>query len=237
MFPPVQGTQYPQPQSQQPPQYSQAQYSPPQHIPPQDHQPGFGRDTHQGDEDDYSEKSDEDDESQESYEDADVLSFEARTRRVDYIVYGKYAHLRGSQQMEVTYDAAHSIMQQVQKIADAVRLESPYITKHRAICALHNIGMIVIEADGYMGNRVKNHLACDPVYVEAFQSLYDRMTEAEREKISHDYLDDLEQLDKKRDFCFEDFDGIVKQFREARSSTQGKEGTKDSDATSIDLTA
>lgn len=102
------------------------------------------------------EESDEDDESEESEEsdeDTLVLSFEARTRRVEYIFHAKHANLRDSQQMVVTYDAAHSIMQQVQKVADAVQPYSTYITKHRAVCALYNIGMIVIEADGYMGGH------------------------------------------------------------------------------------
>lgn len=73
MAPPAQDTQYMQPQPQQPPQYSQAQYPPPQYIPPQDSQPGFGRDTHKGGEDDYSEERDEDDESEESDEDTDEM--------------------------------------------------------------------------------------------------------------------------------------------------------------------
>lgn len=216
--PAAQGAQYAQPRCSQA-QDLPLQQCPPQQNSPQDPQPGSVASTHQEDEDDCSEESDEDDVSEESDEGTGVLSFEARTRRVEYILHAKYAHLRDSQQVHITYDAAYSIMQQVQKVADAVQLYSPYITKHRAIGALYNIGMIVIEADGYMGNRVKNHLACDPVFIEAFQSLYDCMTEAEREDISRHYLDDLEQLDKKRDFCFEDFDGIVKQFREARSST------------------
>lgn len=150
------------------------------------------------------------------------MSFEARTRRVYYVLHAKYAHLRDSQQVHITYDAAHSIIQQVQEIADAVRPDSPYTTKDQAICAPHRIGMMVAEADGYMGNRVKNHLACDPVFVEALQSLYDGMTDVERERISHDHLDDLEQLDKSRDFCFEGFDDIVKQFRKARPPTQAR---------------
>lgn len=95
------------------------------------------------------------------------------------------------------------------------------MTKDRAMYAFYDIGMLVIEADGYLGSKVKDHFGFDPVLAEALQSLYDGMTEIDRERISHGHLDNLERLDKRRDICFEGFDEIVKQFREACPPRQG----------------
>jgi hypothetical protein len=242
MAPPAHVTQYPQPrysQTQYPPRYSQVQQPqlqeyPPQHPPPYGRQPGCDRRPYKRDGDYESEESDEDEESDDESDTA-VLGFEARANRVSYILYTKHSHLRDSQQAHITWDAAHGIIQHIQKIADVTRPDSPYVTKDNAMYAYHKIGMTVAEADGYLGNEVKNHLASDPVFVQALQSLYDGMTAVERERISHDHLDDLEQLDKSRDFCFEGFDDIVKQFREACPPRQGEEGIRKSVIASIDL--
>lgn len=146
--PPVQSTQYSQPQcsrGQDPPQQSQAQYPPvqqypPQHIPPQDIQAGSGRDTNEGSEDDPGDESDQDE------SDTELLSFEGHTDRVDYILHAQYASRRDSQQMEITRETADDIGEGIQDIADQVHRDGSYVTKHRAMCALCNIGMIVIEA-------------------------------------------------------------------------------------------
>lgn len=222
---PARGTQYPQPPG------SQVQYPPMQQYVPQDIQLGSGRDTHEGDEEDPAEERDKD----ESY--TELLSFEGDTSRVEYILHAQYADLRDSRQVQVTREAADDIVEAIESITDQVQLNSHFVTKHRAMCALFNIGMLVAEADGFLGNKVRNHLAYDTVFVEAFQSVYDNMTGTEREKIGLDYLEDLERLVRNRDLCFEGLDGILKQFRAACSPSQGKEGTMDNGIASVDLTA
>lgn len=74
--------------------------------------------------------------------------------------------------------------------------------KHNAMCTLRNIGSFIV------------------------------VTETERSKISDDYIEDLEQLDKKRDF--EGFDKIVELFRKVNTQTQD-EGAKGGEVASIDL--
>jgi hypothetical protein len=200
MLPPAQANQYPTPQYPPPP-YTQAPYPPPQHP-----QPGPGQDAREENEND---ESDED----------EVLSFDDSKDDVSYILFVEYADLRDSQQVDITRDAVDDIENVIQRIADAVRPNSHYVTKNRAMCALRNIGMMVAEADGFLGNKVKNHMAYDSVLIKAFRSLYNSMTETERKNISLDYMEDLERLDKERDICFEGFDDIVKLFREARRQT------------------
>jgi len=139
--------------------------------------------------------------------------------------------------MEITREAADGIREMIENIANQVQPRHPYFMKRSAMFALCDIGILVAEADKFLGNKVKNHLAYDPLFIETCQSLYDGMTKTQRKRIGHDCLKDFERLDKKRDFCFEGFDDIVKQFREACSPTRSEEGTRNGEIASIDLTA
>ena len=55
-------------------------------------------------------------------------------------------------------------------------------------------------------------------------------------RIGHGHLDDLEELNKRRDICFGNFDDVVKQFRDIYPRAQGEEGTKKGEIASTDLT-
>jgi hypothetical protein len=233
MGPPAQTIQYPQPQYFQP-QHPAAQHLPEeypqvQYPPPRDPQPDPGRDSHEKDEDDESE------ESRESSEDEGFSSFEASASNVIYILGVKYAGLRDSQQTHIIYEAYASIEEEIQSIADAVRPSDSYDTKDRAMGALHRIGMMLVEPVGFLESKVVGRVGYSTVFVEAFQSLYDRMTGTERERTSRDNLENLEQLDKKRRSYFEGFDNIVKQFREVLPQTQDEESTKRIEVASIDM--
>jgi hypothetical protein len=164
------------------------------------------------------------------------VSFEASSRRANYILNAKYANLRDSQQTYIIYEAYSSIDEEIQNIADAVRPTDSYETKSDAMCALGDIGMMLVEPVGFLGSKVWDRVGSSTVFVEAFQSLYDGITGIERERISWDHLEDLEQLDKKRSCYFEGLDEIVKQFREVNPRRRHEEGLKGSEAASIDLT-
>jgi hypothetical protein len=103
--------------------------------------------------------------------------------------------------------------------------------------ALYKIGRMLVEPVGFLESKVVGRVGYSTVFVEASQSLYDSMTGTERERISRDNLENLEQLEKKRRDYFEGFDNIVKQFRENLSQTQDEESTKRSEVASIDLTS
>jgi hypothetical protein len=248
MAPPAQV--YLQPQYAQP-QYPPAQHDPAQHLPaqhlpaqhpqadhpqaqclqPQYSRPSPDRDAHEKDEDNESE------ESSESSEDDGFSSFEASASNVRYILGIKYAGLRDSQQTHIIYEAYASVEEETQSIADAIRPSDSYNTKYRAMGALHRIGMMLVEPVGYLESEIVGRVGYSTVFVEAFQSLYDSMTGTERERISRDNLENLEQLDKLRRSYFEGFDGIVKQFREVLPQTQDEDSTKRSEVASIDLTS
>jgi hypothetical protein len=164
------------------------------------------------------------------------VSFEASSRHVDYILNAKHVNLRDSQQEHIIHKASTSIDEEIQNIADEIRISSSYDMKSRAMCALHNIGMLVVEPVGFLGNKVTNYIGYSTEFVEAMQSLYDNMTGTERERISCNYLEYLEQLDKKRGRLFEECDDIVKRFREVHPRTRYEDGVRRSEIANIDLT-
>jgi hypothetical protein len=210
--PPAQPIQYPQPR------YFQSQHPQAQHPPAQSAQTkpdGDGRGERQ---DDASEESEDD----ESDVEAGILSFESSTDEVEYILHGKYSDLSNSQQRNIFREAVDNIGEVVQNVANAVKASSPYITKNRAICALRNIGMMVVEADHFLGHEVMCLMSFNSTLVNALQSLYDCMTKTEREQIGLDFMEDFELLDKKRDFCFGGFDKFVKQFRKVLPQKKAK---------------
>lgn len=200
------------------PQYIQARHSelqqpPPRDLPPQDAQPGPSRDAYENDEDDGSEQSDEDEPETES------RSFDDYPARVDYILNRQYIGIQEPQQVHIN-EAINNIEDIIQYIADEVRPNSLYETKESAMAALWNIGMEIVQADGFLGNKVIVHMAgYGNIFVKALQWLYDSMTLRERERTSRDHLEDLEQLYAKRGHVFPGLDYIVIQFRDVLSQS------------------
>lgn len=205
---PAQVTHHPQRQ------YSQAQNSTLQHCPPQGPQRGPGRGLDEDGEDDQDDESEQGDEDEPETE---PRSFDEFSARVDYILHSQYAELPDPQQVHIN-EALHNTEEACQDIADQVRPNSLYETKHSAMRALCNIGKMILGADGWLGNKVKVDMVThNTIFVKALRWLYDSMTRAERHRISRDYLKDLQQLHRTRGHIFPGFGEIVMHFTTALS--------------------
>ncbi|KAG9576406.1 hypothetical protein KCU77_g9677, partial [Aureobasidium melanogenum] len=87
------------------------------------------------------------------------------------LLYDQYADLRDSQQAHITFEAADNIRKIVESIAEQVRPNSLCVTKHHAMCALRNIGMMVLEGNDFLGAGIRKYMAYNGAFVEAMQSL------------------------------------------------------------------
>lgn len=150
-------------------------------------------------------------------ETTDILTFTENVRRVHYVLNTRYAGLRDSQQSYITLEAATKIEDQMQNISDQVVPHSLYDTKRNAISQLCKIGMMVVEANGYLGSEIQDHMVYNSVLVKSMQAVHDIMIRMEMELIYKDCSKYFEGLDKKRDICFEGFDEIVALFRGANT--------------------
>lgn len=150
-------------------------------------------------------------------ETTDILTFTENVRRVHYVLNTRYAGLRDSQQSYITLEAATKIEDQMQNISDQVVPHSLYDTKRNAISQLCKIGMMVVEANGYLGSEIQDHMVYNSVLVKSMQAVHDIMIRIEVELIYKDCSKYFEGLDRKRDICFEGFDEIVALFRRANT--------------------
>lgn len=148
-------------------------------------------------------------------ETADILTFTDSVRRVHYALHTSYAGFRDSQRSYITLEAANKIEEQMQNISERVVPHSLYETKRNAISQLCKIGMMVVEATGYLGSETMDHMLYNSVLVKCMQAVYDITTRIEAKSIYKDCSKNLEQLDKKSDIVFEGFDEIVVPFKGA----------------------
>ncbi|KAH0158136.1 hypothetical protein KCU67_g7633, partial [Aureobasidium melanogenum] len=168
-------------------------------------------------EDEYDGGDDEAEVVENDLETTDILTFTNNVRRVHYVLNTRYAGLRDSQQSYITLEAATKIEDQMQNISDQVVPHSLYDTKRNAISQLCKIGMMVVEANGYLGSEIQDHMVYNSVLVKSMQAVHDIMIRMEIELIYKDCSKYFEGLDKKRDVCFEGFDEIVALFRGANT--------------------
>ncbi|KAG9515590.1 hypothetical protein KCV07_g7366, partial [Aureobasidium melanogenum] len=168
-------------------------------------------------EDEYDGGDDEAEVVENDLETTDILTFTDNVRRVHYVLNTRYAGLRDSQQSYITLEAATKIEDQMQNISDQVVPHSLYDTKRNAISQLCKIGMMVVEANGYLGSEIQDHMVYNSVLVKSMQAVHDIMIRIAVELIYKDCSKYFEGLDKKRDICFEGFDEIVALFRGANT--------------------
>lgn len=155
---------------------------------------------------------------------------------MEYILHTRYAGLRDSQQSYIIVEAATKIEDQIESIASQVRNTSPFETKSEAVFELCNIGRLVVQqTNGYLGSKIQDHMSYSSVLVSSLQALCCKLEEREMMAIGRMWKNDLEQLDKEREGCFEGFDVVVEQFRQAAAGMR-EGGPKRSGAATIDLT-
>ncbi|TIA14969.1 hypothetical protein D6C80_05442 [Aureobasidium pullulans] len=214
-------------QNQQRQQYQQyQQYQ-------QNLQPGVIENKHNQVEEEVEEESEDE---QEEEEEEEPLTFAQNTNRVEYILHTRYAGLRDSQQSYIIVEAATKIEDQIESIASQVRNTSPFETKSEAVFELCNIGRLVVQqTNGYLGSKIQDHMSYSSVLVSSLQALCCKLEEREMMAIGRMWKNDLEQLDKEREGCFEGFDVVVEQFRQAAAGMR-EGGPKRSGAATIDLT-
>lgn len=213
-------------QNQQRQQYQQYQ---------QNLQPGAIENKHNQVEEEVEEES-EDEQEEEEEEEEEPLTFAQNTNRVEYILHTRYAGLRDSQQSHIIVEAATKIEDQIESIASQVRNTSPFETKSEAVFELCNIGrLVVLQTNGYLGSKIQDHMSYSSVLVSSLQALCCKLEEREIMAIGRMLKNDLEQLDKEREDCFEGFDVVVEQFRQAAAGMR-EGGPKRSGAATIDLT-
>ena len=156
---------------------------------------------------------------------------------MEYILHTRYAGLRDSQQSHIIVEAATKIEDQIESIANQVRNASPFETKSEAVFELCNIGRLVVQqTNGYLGSKIQDHMSYSSVLVSSLQALCCKLEEREMMAMSRMLKNDLEQLDKEREGCFEGFDVVVEQFRQAAAGMR-EGGPKRSGAAEIDLTS
>ncbi|THY73382.1 hypothetical protein D6C86_07809 [Aureobasidium pullulans] len=211
------------PQRQQYQQYQQYQ---------QNLQPGVIENEHNQVEEEVEEESEDEQEEEEE----EPLTFAQNTNRVEYILHTRYAGLRDSQQSHIIFEAATKIEDQIENIASQVRNTSAFETKSEAVFELCNIGRLVVQqTNGYLGSKIQDHMSYSSVLVSSLQALCCKLEEREMMAIGRMLKNDLEQLDKEREGCFEGFDVVVEQFRQAAVGMR-EGGPKRSGAATIDLT-
>lgn len=163
------------------------------------------------------------------------VDFSENSSEVDHILYGKYADLRDSEQIDVVHEAVDAIEKEIHQITEMVRPTSTTSTKHNAIRSLCQIGWTIIDGNGYLPQQIKNRMVHETPLVSALDEVFGAMTEAERKAIGANFIDDLTKLEKKRNICFEDLGEVVQRFKEAATGGQNGRPSRN-EVLEIDLT-
>ncbi|THY28171.1 hypothetical protein D6D01_03980 [Aureobasidium pullulans] len=191
-------------------------------------QPGVMENEHNQAKEEVEEESEDE---QEEEEEEEPLAFDQNTNRVEYILHTRYAGLRDSQQSHIIVEAATKIEDEIESIASQVRNTSPFETKSKAVFEPCSIGRLVVQqTNGHLGSNIQDHMSYSSVL-----ALCCKLEEREIMAIGRMLRNDPEQLDKEREGCFEGFDVVVEQFRQAAAGMR-KGGPKRREATAIDLT-
>lgn len=108
--------------------------------------------------------------------------------------------------------AVQRIANDMSSVATQVRKESSLITKKNALETLRKIGRSVCLATGVVGERVKDVLGSDKMFVDAMVKVADSFTEDDRRTLwaggsGTEIVKRLEQLDELRR-CYRVFDGL-----------------------------
>lgn len=121
-------------------------------------------------------------------------------------------HLDPAKGRQYADKAVQRIANDISSIASQVQRESSLVTKKNALEALRKIGRSVCLATGGVGERVKNVLGSDRMFVDAMIKVADSFTEDDRRTLwaggsGTEIVKRLEQLDELRR-CYRVFDGL-----------------------------
>lgn len=121
-------------------------------------------------------------------------------------------HLDASKGRLHAEKAVQSIARDISSVATQVQRESSLITKKNALDTLRKIGRSICLATGVVGERVKDVLGSDKMFVDAMIRVADSFTEDDRRTLwaggsGTEIVNRLEQLDELRR-CYRVFDGL-----------------------------
>ncbi|KAI4775625.1 hypothetical protein E4T52_09426 [Aureobasidium sp. EXF-3400] len=121
-------------------------------------------------------------------------------------------HLGLAEGRQYADKAVQRIANDISSVATHVRMESSIITKKNALETLRKIGRSVCLATDVVGERVKDVLGSDKMFVDAMIKVADSFTEDDRRTLwaggsGTEIVKRLEQLDELRR-CYRVFDGL-----------------------------
>ncbi|KAG9582709.1 hypothetical protein KCU77_g11182, partial [Aureobasidium melanogenum] len=121
-------------------------------------------------------------------------------------------HLDPAKGRQYADKAVQRIANDISSVATQVRRESSIVTKKNALETLRKIGRSVCLATDVVGERVKDVLGSDKMFVDAMIKVADSFTEDDRRTLwaggsGTEIVKRLEQLDELRK-CYRVFDGL-----------------------------
>ena len=121
-------------------------------------------------------------------------------------------HLDPNKARQHAEKAVHSVASDIAAVATQTSRESSLITKRNALETLRKIGRSVCLATGFVGDRVKEVLGLDRIFVDAIVKVAASFTEDDRRTlwaggIGTEVVKRLEQLDELRS-CYRIFNGF-----------------------------
>ncbi|KAG9951178.1 hypothetical protein KCU85_g2970, partial [Aureobasidium melanogenum] len=121
--------------------------------------------------------------------------------------------------LEISGSVTAQIRSEIKKISDQVDSQSSLPTKFNALRAICKIGVnvtVAAESGNMFAESVKYRLKEDEVLVNVCWRIYDQLSNMDRHHTGQpsDVLVALEELEEKRDYCFQGFADFLKHFKQ-----------------------
>ncbi|KAK6004548.1 hypothetical protein QM012_008410 [Aureobasidium pullulans] len=166
---------------------------------------------------------DDTDSDEEEEKEADIVASASR-ETIDFLPSNEFVnHLLSSNQkdaqLEFSGPVTAQIRSEIKKISDQVDIQSSASTKFNALKIVCKIGIdvaVAAESGNVLAESVKYRLKEDEVLVSVCWRIYNQLSDVDRYHTGQlsDVLAALEELEAKRDYCFQGFSDFLKQFKQ-----------------------